>query len=441
VTIPDSVVSIGREAFEQTALENVVIPQNVKSIGMAAFSDNIIKTITVKEGSEFFEVDDGVLFNKGKTTLVLYPSGDSRDTYIIPESVESIEDFAFKYAMNLVSVEIGKNVKRIGSNAFSSCYGLTKVVIPESVVTIGEEAFASDFITRYDGTMALESVIIGESITSIGGNAFYEDPKLKTILYQGSAVISNDLFEDFDGTVCVPPYYDSNKFGGVEVDTSSTLCTNFQEAFDHCHVAQPEDENWEQFTRKWKKNATEWELKGNDCVDYVCHDEKGYLSWIDCNSTDTTTKMCIEKQCVDVELNETHYYVQVEFKDGLAVEHINTEDIRETLYVEYSFETDNVEIAWEGNKQGDAIRMIFEVPDEVAAETSRNALADLHHKEEGIFHRTKSVRILTWELPGGGIDDGDADAPATDMNVIVDSATKITSSFLLFITLLLVVIF
>ena len=60
----------------------------------------------------------------------------------IPNSVTSIGSYAFYNCTGLTSVTIPNSVTSIGSWAFSGCSGLTSVTIPNSVTSIGSAAFA-----------------------------------------------------------------------------------------------------------------------------------------------------------------------------------------------------------------------------------------------------------------------------------------------------------
>ncbi len=85
---------------------------------------------------------------------------------IIPESVTYIEEYAFYGCRILKTVSYGNNsnLKSIGTGAFKNCYSLTDATIPNSVIKIGSSAFS--FCTD------LKNITVGNSVTTIGAGAF-----------------------------------------------------------------------------------------------------------------------------------------------------------------------------------------------------------------------------------------------------------------------------
>ncbi|MCI6190137.1 MAG: leucine-rich repeat protein, partial [Clostridium sp.] len=163
VTIPNTVTSIGDFAFNSCEnLTSITIPDSVTSIGMEAF--DFCGLINVDKNNKHFSSENGILFNKNKTELIHYPSIKEEKTYIIPNSVISIGNFAFGDCDNLTSITIPNSVTNIGSQAFWDCNNLTSITIPNSVMSIGDATF--------DGCSNLTSIAIPSSVTSIGSIAF-----------------------------------------------------------------------------------------------------------------------------------------------------------------------------------------------------------------------------------------------------------------------------
>ena len=129
VTIGDSVTSIGRDVFQGCGgLKSVAIPSSVTSIGREAFREcNSLTSIEVdKDNMNYSSDEDGVLYNKDKTTLIQYPLGNTRMTYTISSSVTSIGVMAFFNCWKLTSVTIPNSVTSIGWKAFDA-FGLRRI--------------------------------------------------------------------------------------------------------------------------------------------------------------------------------------------------------------------------------------------------------------------------------------------------------------------------
>jgi len=106
ITMPNSVTNIGLMAFAScTSLNSITIPANVTNIDNAAFTGcTRLTAINIAGGNKTYASQDGVLYDKSKTTLIKYPQGKIASTFTIPNSVTSIEKFAFENCTNLTSV-------------------------------------------------------------------------------------------------------------------------------------------------------------------------------------------------------------------------------------------------------------------------------------------------------------------------------------------------
>ena len=204
VTIGDSVTSIGSSAFYGcSSLTSVVIPDSVTSIGNGVFSgcssleSVYITNLTAWINIEFVNASSNPLYNGAD----LYLNGSSVTDLVIPNGMTSIGKYVFYGCSSLTGVVIPDSVISIGEGTFSYCNNLASVTIPDSVTSIGNGVFSNcnnlasvtigNSVTSigngvFFNCSSLESVTIGNSVTSIGGSAFYGCNNLTIVNYKGT---------------------------------------------------------------------------------------------------------------------------------------------------------------------------------------------------------------------------------------------------------------
>ena len=130
VTIPNGVTSIGDFGiYECSKLPSITVPASVISIGVHAFSDcRNLESIQVEEGNASFVSENGILYNKDKTHLIQCPQGHTSTSFIIPNTVNSIGDYAVYYCKLLESVTIPASVTSIGEWFLYGCDVLKTVI-------------------------------------------------------------------------------------------------------------------------------------------------------------------------------------------------------------------------------------------------------------------------------------------------------------------------
>lgn len=165
VNIGNSVTSIERLAFDKCGnLESIIIGNsvtNIESDFISSLYKSKLNSIIVNSKNNKYDSRNNcnALIETESNTLIL----GSKST-VIPNTVTSIEEYAFDGCSDLSSITIPNSVTSIGNCAFEDCSSLTSIIIPNSVTSIGYYAFYN--------CSGLTSVNIGNSVTSIGEFAF-----------------------------------------------------------------------------------------------------------------------------------------------------------------------------------------------------------------------------------------------------------------------------
>ncbi len=97
----------------------------------------------------------------------------------IGEKVISIGSNCFEGCSNLDSIKIGPNVEKIGSFAFMDCTNLKSLILPDKVNQIGSEIFK--------GCASLENLVIGDGVTFLNPQFFNGCSSIETITF-GKAI-------------------------------------------------------------------------------------------------------------------------------------------------------------------------------------------------------------------------------------------------------------
>lgn len=116
------------------------LDNTVKAINNS-IGNSMVDAICLAEGSEYYTIIDGILYDKNRTKLLVCPRF-KYGVVNIPTGIKAIESRAFKNCLALKTVVIPDSVQKIGYEAFSNCTALTNVKLPNAQTKIGPYCFA-----------------------------------------------------------------------------------------------------------------------------------------------------------------------------------------------------------------------------------------------------------------------------------------------------------
>ena len=215
-------VQIMTNVFYNTGLKEVYIPETVEYIGEYSFVGlKKLTSFNVSENNEHYASKDGVLYSKDYKKLIAYP-GNKTGSFKIPNTVEVIGFGAFENSkLTKVDFEQGINLLTFGYRAFYNSLSLKEINIPESVVSIDYYAFAM--------CQSLETVIFAPNskLTGIYEGAFYGCTSLRNI------TIPDEIYEisDYAFSGCL-------SLDKLPITENSKLLGIYEHAFENTAITE-----------------------------------------------------------------------------------------------------------------------------------------------------------------------------------------------------------
>ena len=249
-----TVIAIDISAFQSTFLTSISIPGSVTTIGKHAFDTcALLTTVTFDDVSLLTYIGEYAF--KGCATLT------GLDVYDAP--LTSIEKSTFDSCQMMTSFDIPDSVTWIGSSAFLECTALGTVSFPPGLTDIEIDIFsgctslvslvgfestsvASLSDNVFDGCASLTSVALPASITSIGHRAFDSCILLTSVSFGDASSLTEIHDYAFVGCTVLPEIIlpdtvvsiSSDVFSGCELLASVYLpdgiTTIGNNAFDDC---------------------------------------------------------------------------------------------------------------------------------------------------------------------------------------------------------------
>ncbi len=188
ISLPESLVSIENYAFYGTNIQGFHIPKNVSSIGEYVFANIYnLSSITVDDKNKSFIMDNNSLLDINRTRLIKHLNISGETYYQVPQTVTTIDPYAFHNNSYLQQVVMYDGLKTIGDSAFANCYQINSVNLPSTLTTLGKEAFSNcgqlayihipEGVTEipeaaFRSCSNLQNIYLNNNVTKIGNYAF-----------------------------------------------------------------------------------------------------------------------------------------------------------------------------------------------------------------------------------------------------------------------------
>lgn len=246
VSIPESIDgvninSIANNAFvasDNTKPLQSINMENASYLTTFSFSDFInLKYATLPK--TLVEIPQKAFFNCPLTTINL------------PDTVEKIDNYAFKGTSLSGSLYLPKSLKTIGVGAFDSLKLTGTLTIPDSVTTISNEAFYNNKFTKlvisqnsslttignnaFRNNQISNAIALPKSVTTLGNNTFCDNSIPELALNYGLKSIGSYAFgaNKITGTINIPvtvekiaaQAFKSNQIEAVIFNKNSALTT------------------------------------------------------------------------------------------------------------------------------------------------------------------------------------------------------------------------
>lgn len=193
--IPPTVVSMSSQVvWGCDFLEKMAYPSNLSSptVGQYAKSDPVF----VAYSKDTSLIEDGYIFDKGKTRLYYVPLSASGE-YVIPSTVTSVEKGAFAGCSEITKLTVPGSVATINQGAFKGCSGLNTVALEYAANNISIYPLRNQ-VSAFMET-SIENLILDRGISSVNIMVFQNNETLKNVTIGKNITVLNPCLRTCPG--------------------------------------------------------------------------------------------------------------------------------------------------------------------------------------------------------------------------------------------------
>ena len=179
INMPDSLTSITNSAFSRCyKLDNISLPASVTSIASSAFvyCTNLYN-LTIDEANTVYEVEDGIIYTKDNSTLIMLAPMATRKEVTIREGVKSLGEASLSMCTSMTTLNLPSSLKYITGKAFPGSVATIETI---NIPTTNPYYYAEDgYIYSKDGTELVyvvptkNTISINKDVKTIKEGAMY----------------------------------------------------------------------------------------------------------------------------------------------------------------------------------------------------------------------------------------------------------------------------
>ena len=220
IQIPNSIEKLGDSAFEKcSSLQSISGGENITSVGTRVFSGcSQLQSVTIFP--KISTINTSMFGGCKNLTHIVFPdklieiksgafSGCAFSDITVPDTVTSLEAYAFSSCTNLKRIQCSKELTTIGERCFSDCTALDEIVIPDRVRSLGQYVFS--------GCKNLSKITFEGDAPEISSYAFAQ---VKATCYypKGNTTYTAEIItQDFGGDLIWT-------YEGEEADSDANKC-------------------------------------------------------------------------------------------------------------------------------------------------------------------------------------------------------------------------
>ncbi len=211
-TFPASVTLIGKNAFENSGFETLEIPETVTTIDNYAFNKcEALTSVSILGNVETF---GNYVFDKCPKLA----------TVTFNENIQTIGNYTFRECTSLTSVTLPEKLTKLGNYTFQECTSLISVTLPAGLSNLGTNTFK--------GCTSLTTATLPTSITKLPDNTFQNCSSLTDVTIPAKVTtIGSYVFQNCTSLTSFTIPATVTKIGGSSYSSSAYTfagCTSLE---------------------------------------------------------------------------------------------------------------------------------------------------------------------------------------------------------------------